>query len=98
MAFCPFQIKYLYLFFFCETLLLKFYICFAELRHLCVDSEQCDIEMICVVENATKSTGFGRNPNAVSATKICLCDEENGYKEDVEDNRCNGNFVFLFSF
>lgn len=66
---------------------------FAELRHQCVDNDQCDIEMICLAENATKSTGFGRNPNAISASKICLCDEENGYKEDVDDNHCNGMSV-----
>lgn len=60
-----------------------------ELRHLCNDDKQCDDDLICGVDNATKSTGFNRNPSS-SAPKICLCDEENGYSEDVEDNNCNG--------
>lgn len=60
-----------------------------ELRHLCNDDKQCDDDLICSVDNATKSTGFNRNPSS-SAPKICLCDEENGYSEDVEDNNCNG--------
>lgn len=60
-----------------------------ELRHLCTDDKQCDDELICGMDNATKSTGFNRNPQT-QAPKICLCDEDNGYTEDVEDNNCNG--------
>lgn len=67
------------------------------MRHLCTDSVQCDVELICGYDNATKSTGFNRNPSATAAPKICLCDEDNGYVEDVEDNNCNGNKSKLFS-
>lgn len=61
------------------------------LRHQCTDSNQCDDDLICGVDNATKSTGFNRNPSPQLSAKVCLCDEENGYTEDVEDNACNGN-------
>lgn len=50
--------------------------------------------MICVAENVTKSTGFRRNNvQQPPPPLICLCDEENGYIEDLQDNRCNGKFV-----
>lgn len=62
---------------------------------MCIDSNQCEDEMVCMAENATKptSTGFNRNSNSnnVTPTRICLCDEELGYVEDVQDGRCNGN-------
>ena len=66
------------------------------LRHICVDSNQCEDEMICVSENVTKTTtGFNRNSNNnAPTTKVCLCDEENGFQEDLRDNRCNGKFFF----
>lgn len=66
---------------------------------MCIDSNQCEDEMICVGDNTTKSTGFNRNTNsqAPPVQKICLCDEENGFTEDVQDNRCNGK-VFFYCF
>lgn len=58
---------------------------------MCTDSDQCDIELICGNDNiTTKLTGFNRNTNVIATSKICLCDEENGWKEDIEDNRCDG--------
>lgn len=30
--------------------------------------------------------------------KICLCDEDNGYTEDVEDNACNRKHLMPFHF
>lgn len=60
-----------------------------ELRHMCQEDRQCDDELICGFENITRTTGFNRSPNAANAPKICLCDEGNGYTEDVEDNDCN---------
>lgn len=68
-----------------------FTISILELRHLCNDDKQCDDELICGHDNATKSTGFNRNPQ--QTPKICLCDEENGYTEDVEDNNCSGKHI-----
>lgn len=62
---------------------------------MCIDSNQCEDEMICMAENMTKvttGTGFNRNTNnnhVAAPTKICLCDEELGYVEDVQDSRCN---------
>lgn len=59
---------------------------------MCVDSLQCEEEMICVPDNSTvKLTGLNRNTNSgPPPMKICLCDESAGYTEDVQDNRCNG--------
>lgn len=72
-----------------KTNLICFFL-FSELRHMCTDSNQCDTELICGHDNQTKSTGFNRNPSSTSTPKICLCDEENGYQEDFEDNNCSG--------
>lgn len=60
---------------------------------MCTDSNQCEDEMICVAENVTKTTttGLSRNQHQQPPpSKVCLCDEENGFVEDPEDNRCNG--------
>lgn len=51
--------------------------------------------MICVAENVTKTTGFTRQQhNQPPPSKVCLCDEENGFAEDLEDNRCNGEWDY----
>lgn len=69
-----------------------------SLRHMCVDTNQCEDEMVCAADNSTKSTGFNRNSNSgPPAAKICLCDEENGFTEDVQDNRCNGAIQMVTS-
>lgn len=56
---------------------------------MCGNSDECDYDLICGTENVTRSTAWSRNNN-VNELKICLCDEENGYKEDAVDNDCNG--------
>lgn len=63
------------------------------MRHLCDDSNECDYDLICGHDNATKSTGLNRNPSKSTPPKICLCDEDNGYTEDIEDNNCNGELA-----
>ncbi|XP_031631297.1 uncharacterized protein LOC116345767 [Contarinia nasturtii] len=60
-----------------------------QLRHVCNDDAQCGDELVCGFENATKTTGFNRNPSAITPIKICLCDEISGFTEDIEDNTCN---------
>lgn len=65
-----------------------------ELRHACEESNDCDDEMLCGYDNVTKSTGFNRSPSkSTPQLKICLCDEANGYTEDIEDNNCNGELT-----
>lgn len=58
---------------------------------MCSNSDECDYDLICGAENVTKSTAWNRNNN-VNELKICLCDEENGFKEDHVDNDCNGRY------
>lgn len=48
--------------------------------------------MICANENSTKPITFNTlgNKNNSMAMKVCLCDEENGYYEDIDDHVCSG--------
>lgn len=55
---------------------------------MCSNSDDCDVYLICGTENVTRSTAWNRNIG--NDIKVCLCDEENGYKEDAVDNDCNG--------
>lgn len=55
---------------------------------MCIDSEECGDELVCSVDNSTKTTGINKNTNPTQ--KICLCAEENGFVEDKEDNACSG--------
>ncbi|XP_053698557.1 uncharacterized protein LOC128745507 [Sabethes cyaneus] len=80
---------------------------FKGLRHLCADTMQCDIGMICAVENVTKTTTLVTSKtfmtsnmlnNNNSSFKLCLCDKELGYFEDKHDVRhCNGAISLLIS-
>lgn len=53
---------------------------------------KCDEGMICANENSTKPITFNTlgNKNNSMAMKVCLCDEENGYYEDIDDHVCSG--------
>lgn len=68
---------------------------FVELRHICSNTGECDDGMLCSLDtNNTKSTYGNRNQNQ---PQVCLCNGDDGYTEDVEDNNCNGKlFVSLF--
>lgn len=66
---------------------------FPELRHMCSNTDECDDGMICTVDtNATKSYQFNQNRNL---PPVCLCNGEDGYTEDKEDNNCNGKYNFV---
>lgn len=44
--------------------------------------------MLCAVDtNNTKTAQGNRNQNQ---PQVCLCNGDEGYAEDVEDNNCNG--------
>lgn len=59
-----------------------------ELRHVCSNSDDCDDGMLCAHDtNNTKSAFGNRNPNQ---PQVCLCNGDEGYAEDIEDNNCNG--------
>lgn len=65
-----------------------------------MDSNQCEDDMVCAIDNSTKTTGFNRNTNTnfpQPQVKLCLCDEANGVVEDVKDNSCNGTSKKSFS-
>ncbi|KAJ6638600.1 hypothetical protein Bhyg_11337 [Pseudolycoriella hygida] len=68
------------------------------LHHLCTDNSQCEEDMICGMENATKTTGFNRNSNTnfpQPQNKVCLCDEANGIVEEVKYHSCNGGIQLV---
>lgn len=71
------------------------------LNHLCTDTMQCDIGMICGMKNVTtKTTTLVTSKTFMTSNmlhnnntnyKMCLCDKELGYVEDKHDYRhCNG--------
>lgn len=61
---------------------------------MCTDTNDCEENLICVMENATKpaTSGFGsqRAPQ-YSNVKVCECDVENGSVENPRDGSCSGN-------
>lgn len=73
---------------------------FAALRHMCSESAPCDEDMICAIDNTTKTTGY-RNSNSnfpQPPMRLCLCDEAKGLMEDTKDNSCNGMSKNSYSF
>lgn len=67
---------------------------FVELRHVCGNSGECDEGMLCAVDtNNTKSAFGNRSQNQ---PQVCLCNGDEGYTEDVEDNNCNGKLFFCY--
>lgn len=68
------------------------------LRHMCMDNSQCDEDLICMADNSTKPTSFNRNSNSnfpQPQVKLCLCDEANGFVEDLKYNSCNGGIQLV---
>lgn len=64
-----------------------------QLRHICNKNDDCDDGMLCTVDtNNTKSIYGNRNQNQ---PPVCLCNGEEGYTEDVEDNNCNDSSRLL---
>lgn len=50
--------------------------------------------MICRENNITKSTLLsGKDKNPKKGEKLCFCDEENGFMENVIEKHCNGKYV-----
>lgn len=80
---------------------------FKGLRHLCTDTMQCDIGMICAMPNVTtKTTTLVTSKTFMTSSmlnntnnyKMCLCDKEIGYMEDKHDVRhCNGAITLILS-
>lgn len=50
--------------------------------------------MICRENNSTKTTlgSFSKDKQLSNKDKLCLCDEENGYMENIIEKHCNGKF------
>lgn len=46
--------------------------------------------MICRADNATKATLAKGAKDYSMKEKLCLCDEENGYVENIVDKHCSG--------
>ncbi|CAO1311386.1 unnamed protein product [Diamesa tonsa] len=66
------------------------------LRHQCGDTDDCEDYMICRADNATKTTLAKGVKDYSMKEKLCLCDEDNGYMENVVDKHCSAavqNFV-----
>jgi hypothetical protein len=61
------------------------------LRHQCRRNEDCEDNMICRENNGTKTTLLGSITKEFNrAEKLCLCDEEMGYMENIVEKHCNG--------
>ncbi|XP_049536973.1 uncharacterized protein LOC125951891 [Anopheles darlingi] len=78
------------------------------LRHLCMESAQCDYGMMCAIENTTKTTttlvmsktfpiSNMLNGNGNSSYKVCLCDEEADFFENKHERHCSGTVVTVIS-
>jgi hypothetical protein len=53
--------------------------------------------MICRENNSTKTTILGSfSKDHTNREKLCFCDEESGYMENLVENHCNGK-ILLFS-
>lgn len=50
--------------------------------------------MICRADNATKTTLAKGVKDYSMKEKLCLCDEDNGYMENVVDKHCSGKLYF----
>lgn len=68
------------------------------LRHLCQELINCEDGMICAIENATKPAAFGAKVQPASQYKVCLCDEADGWVEDLRGTHCSGAFNVAAGF
>ncbi|TMW42536.1 hypothetical protein DOY81_012384, partial [Sarcophaga bullata] len=62
--------------------------CAKRLRHKCVSSNDCEDGLVCQYENSNRTIGVAKFMS--TKTKICLCDNENGYFEDLVHDICSG--------
>lgn len=60
------------------------------LRHQCRRNEECEDYMICRENNITKVTLGSLAKDVGNRDRLCLCDEDNGYMENIIENHCNG--------
>lgn len=51
--------------------------------------------MICRENNSTKTTILGSFSKDTNREKLCLCDEDNGWMENLIENHCSGKFITL---
>ncbi|XP_061393146.1 uncharacterized protein LOC133328619 [Musca vetustissima] len=58
------------------------------LRHRCSGNYECEDGLICTYENTNRTIGVAKFMS--SKTKLCLCDNERGYFEDVHRDICSG--------
>ncbi|XP_075147863.1 oogenesis-related protein sosie [Haematobia irritans] len=65
------------------------------LRHKCNSSNECEDGLICTYENTNRTIGVAKFMS--SKAKMCLCDNENGYWEDVHHDICSGATVQALS-
>jgi len=60
----------------------------AGLRHKCNSNNDCEDGMVCQFENSNRTIGVAKFMS--SKTKLCLCDNDNGYVEDILHDICSG--------
>ncbi|KAM7360716.1 oogenesis-related protein sosie [Cochliomyia hominivorax] len=65
------------------------------LRHKCVSSNDCEDGLVCQYENSNRTIGVAKFMS--TKAKICLCDNENGYFEDLVHDICSGAANFVIS-
>ncbi|XP_064547520.1 uncharacterized protein sosie isoform X2 [Drosophila montana] len=58
------------------------------LRHRCNSNHECEDGMVCQFENNNRTIGVSKFMS--SKTKLCLCDNDNGYVEDILHDICSG--------
>lgn len=66
------------------------------LRHQCKKNDDCEDNMICRENNSTKTTILGSFSKDTNREKMCLCDEDNGWMENLIENHCSAavkNFI-----
>lgn len=70
------------------------------LRHQCKKTEDCEDNMICSMVNGTKTTILGSlSKDNSNRDRLCLCDEDGGYMENIIEKHCNGESLkFGISF
>lgn len=58
------------------------------LHHKCNSTLECEDGLICTHENMNRTIGVAKFMSPKN--KLCLCDNENGYWEDVHHDICSG--------
>lgn len=60
------------------------------LRHKCNSNNDCEDGMVCQFDN---NRTIGVSKFMSSKTKLCLCDNDNGYVEDILHDICSGGKI-----